>query len=91
LGVWLFSFIGTGLGLCVMPTDLKWKNIIGAGFLGGIGFTMSIFITLLAFDDAVVINNSKIAIILASIIAGIIGFFCLKLTLKKPVETNEGI
>jgi NhaA family Na+:H+ antiporter len=91
LGIWLFSFIGTGLGLCVMPTDLTWKNIIGAGFLGGIGFTMSIFITLLAFDDAVVINNSKIAIILASIIAGIIGFFCLKLTLKKPVETNKGI
>lgn len=91
LGVWLFSFIGTGLGLCVMPTDLKWKNIIGAGFLGGIGFTMSIFITLLAFDDAVVINNSKIAIILASIIAGIIGFLCLKLTLKKPVDPDKGI
>jgi NhaA family Na+:H+ antiporter len=91
LGIWLFSFIGTGLGLCVMPTDLKWKNIIGAGFLGGIGFTMSIFITLLAFDDAVVINNSKIAIILASIIAGIIGFLCLKLTLKKPVDSDEGV
>ena len=49
LGIWLFSFIGVGLGLCALPTDLKWKNIIGAGFLGGIGFTMSIFITLLAF------------------------------------------
>ncbi len=90
LGIWLFSFIGVGLGLCVMPSDLKWKNIVGAGFLGGIGFTMSIFITLLAFDDTDIINNSKIAIIIASLIAGIIGFMCLKLTLKKPVDTAQG-
>jgi len=83
LGIFLFSFIGVGLGLCVMPSDLKWKNIIGAGFLGGIGFTMSIFITLLAFDNDDIVNNSKIAILIASFIAGTIGFIFLKLTLKK--------
>lgn len=83
LGIWLFSFIGVGLGLCALPNDLKWKNIIGAGFLGGIGFTMSIFITLLAFDDTEVINNSKIAILVASLIAGTIGFVVLKMSLKK--------
>jgi len=66
-----------------LPNDLKWKNIIGAGLLGGIGFTMSIFITLLAFDDTEVINNSKIAILIASLIAGSIGFGVLQLTLKK--------
>jgi Na+:H+ antiporter, NhaA family len=82
LGIWLFSFIGVGLGICALPTDLKWKNLIGAGFLGGIGFTMSIFITLLAFNNTEVINNSKIAIIIASIISGAIGFIVLKLTLK---------
>lgn len=91
LGVWLFSFIGVGAGLCILPTDLKWKNIIGAGFLAGIGFTMSIFITLLAFHDTVIINNSKIAIIIASLIAGIIGFLCLKLTIRKPDETDKEI
>ena len=89
LGIWLFSFIGVGLGLCVLPTDLKWKNIIGAGFLGGIGFTMSIFITLLAFDNAKIVNNSKIAILIASLIAGTIGFIFLKLTLKTQVENDE--
>jgi Na+:H+ antiporter, NhaA family len=83
LGIWLISFIGAGLGLCRLPADLKWRNIIGAGFLGGIGFTMSIFITLLAFDNAETINNSKISIIIASIIAGVIGFIFLRLTLKK--------
>lgn len=89
LGIWLFSFIGVGLGLCALPSDLKWKNIVAAGFLGGIGFTMSIFITLLAFDDLIVINNSKIAILIASLIAGAIGFIFLKMTLKESVE-NDG-
>lgn len=89
LGIWLFSFIGVGLGLCALPTDLKWKNIIGAGFLGGIGFTMSIFITLLAFKNTEMVNNSKIAILLASFVAGTIGFMFLKLTLQKPIKNNE--
>lgn len=89
LGIFLFSFIGAGLGLCLIPSDLKWKNIIGAGFLGGIGFTMSIFVTLLAFDNDDMVNNSKIAILIASFIAGIIGFIVLKLTLKIPIEEEE--
>ena len=89
LGIWLFSFIGVGLGLCVLPTDLKWKNIIGAGFLGGIGFTMSIFITLLAFDNDDLVKSSKIAILISSLIAGTIGFIFLKLTLKSKVENDE--
>jgi len=91
LGIWIFSFIGVGLGLCALPSDLKWKNIIGAGFLGGIGFTMSIFITLLAFNDTDIVNNSKIAIIIASIIAGTIGFIWLRMTLKMPTENDETI
>jgi len=89
LGIWLFSFISVGLGLGQLPTDLKWKNIIGAGFLGGIGFTMSIFITLLAFEEAELVNNSKIAILIASIMAGTIGFIGLRLTLKPSIQNNE--
>jgi Na+:H+ antiporter, NhaA family len=89
LGIWLFSFIGVGLGLCALPTDLKWKNIIGAGFLGGIGFTMSIFITLLAFENADIVNNSKIAILIASLIAGAIGFFWLRFTLSKKISASR--
>jgi Na+:H+ antiporter, NhaA family len=79
LGICLFTFIGVSLKLCNLPSDLNWKNIIGVGFLGGIGFTMSIFITLLAFDNEEYIISSKIAIILASLISGIIGFLLLKL------------
>jgi len=89
LGIWLFSFLGVGAGVCALPADLKWKNILGAGFLGGIGFTMSIFITLLAFDNADIVNNSKIAVLIASLVAGIIGFMFLKLTLKTRVEDDK--
>ncbi len=89
LGIWLFSFIGVSAGICLLPTDLKWKNIVAAGFLGGIGFTMSIFITLLAYSNTDIVTNSKIAILIASFIAGTIGFILLKLTLKIQVEHNE--
>jgi NhaA family Na+:H+ antiporter len=82
LGIWLFSFIAVGLGLSKIPPDITWKNIFGAGLLGGIGFTMSIFITLLAFDNTDIINNSKIAILVASFISGTIGYLWLKWSLK---------
>ncbi len=82
LGVLLFSFIAVMLGLSSLPSDLKWKNIAGAGFLAGIGFTMSIFITMLAFDDAALIINAKIAILSASLFAAVTGYFLLKISVK---------
>lgn len=83
LGIWLFSLLGVSVGLCVLPKSLTWENIIGVGFLAGIGFTMSIFITLLAFTNTDLINDSKIAILMASLAAGIIGFIWLRISLKK--------
>jgi NhaA family Na+:H+ antiporter len=93
LGIFLFSFLGVSLGLCALPKDLKWTTIIGAGMLGGIGFTMSIFITLLAFknDGEDVITYSKIAILIASFIAGTLGFFWLKFILKKRARKTISI
>ncbi|MFT3796633.1 Na+/H+ antiporter NhaA [Flavobacterium sp.] len=83
LGIVLFSYIGTYLRWCALPGDLKWKNILGAAMLGGIGFTMSIFITLLAFDGESVVTESKIAILVASVVSGVLGFVYLRLTTKK--------
>ena len=89
IGITLLSFIAVTIGICRLPLDLNWKHIFGAGLLGGIGFTMSIFITNLAFTgNAEIINASKMAILLASLTAGIIGFLWLKL-LGKPEETDE--
>lgn len=83
LGILLFSFTAAALGWCRLPEELRWKTIFGVGFLGGIGFTMSIFITLLAFNDAAHISNAKFVILLSSLTAGIIGFLFLKSTLTK--------
>lgn len=80
VGITIFSFIVVAAGICKLPLDLNWKHIFGAGILGGIGFTMSIFITNLAFGENLLqINGSKIAILLASLIAGMLGFLWLKL------------
>jgi Na+:H+ antiporter, NhaA family len=83
LGIFLFSYLAVVSGICKLPSDLNWKSVIGAGFLGGIGFTMSIFITLLAFNNETIINNIKLIILLSSLVAGLLGFLCLKLTLKR--------
>ena len=89
LGITLLCFIAVTLGICRLPLDLNWKHVFGAGLLGGIGFTMSIFITNLAFTgNALEINGSKMAILLASLTAGTIGFIWLKL-FGKPEETDE--
>lgn len=90
IGIWLFSFLSVKLKISQLPEDLNWKSILGVSILGGIGFTMSIFITLLAFSDETHINNSKIMILLSSLIAGIIGLLFLKSILKKnDNETNS--
>ena len=91
LGIFLFTFLAVTFGLCKLPTSLDWKSIFGVGLLGGIGFTMSIFITLLAFDNETIINNSKLVILIASLIAGILGFLTLKVTLKPITNEENGI
>ncbi|MES2836363.1 MAG: Na+/H+ antiporter NhaA [Bacteroidota bacterium] len=83
LGITLFSYLACKFKISQLPSDLNWKKIIGVGFLGGIGFTMSIFVTLLAYNNTEIINTSKIAILAASILAAIIGFVWLKSSLKE--------
>jgi NhaA family Na+:H+ antiporter len=85
IGITLFALLCVKLGIGSLPKDLQLKHILGAGMLGGIGFTMSIFITLLAFknDGVEVITYSKIAILVASFVSGTLGFLWLKMNLKK--------
>jgi NhaA family Na+:H+ antiporter len=85
IGITLFALLCVKLGIGSLPKDLQLKHILGAGMLGGIGFTMSIFITLLAFknDGEAVITYSKIAILVASFVSGTLGFLWLKMSLKK--------
>jgi NhaA family Na+:H+ antiporter len=89
LGIYLFSYMGNRLGWCALSSGINYMNLLGAGFLGGIGFTMSIFISLLAFESQYLINHSKIAILTASCLAGIIGFFILKLAVNNKTIVNS--
>jgi len=78
LGVTVLCFLAVASGLSRLPSDLNWRHISGAGILGGIGFTMSIFIANLAFaGNAEAINAAKMAILVASVTAGAGGFLCL--------------
>jgi Na+:H+ antiporter, NhaA family len=88
LGILLFTFLAVKLGLGILPPEVKWRTILGAGMLGGIGFTMSIFITLLAFSDPVGIDHAKIAILAASFVAGVSGFLLLKYMLRNHPDTT---
>ncbi|MEJ7624050.1 MAG: Na+/H+ antiporter NhaA [Pyrinomonadaceae bacterium] len=91
LGITFLSFIAVAVGICKLPLDLNWKHIMGAGILGGIGFTMSIFITNLAFaGDSGAINSAKMAVLLASLTAGTTGFLWLK-AFGRPEPTDEDI
>jgi NhaA family Na+:H+ antiporter len=78
IGILLFCLVAAKTKLASLPDDIKWAHLAGAGILAGIGFTMSIFITLLAFPDDGLITNSKIAILAGSVIAGISGLLVLK-------------
>jgi NhaA family Na+:H+ antiporter len=85
LGILSFSYMSIKLKLASLPDDINFKQLLGAGFLGGIGFTMSIFITLLAFQQNQMIDQSKIAVMASSVVAGLIGFIVLM-----PVKTRKG-
>ncbi len=79
VGITIASIIAVAVGFSSRPLDLGWKHIFGAGLLGGMGFTMSIFIANLAFPgDQFHIVSSKMAIVLASLVAGVFGYIFLR-------------
>jgi NhaA family Na+:H+ antiporter len=79
-GVTLLCFIAVKTGICTLPPGMAWRHVIGAGLLAGIGFTMSIFITNLAYKpDVGLINGSIMAVLIASVVSGILGYLWLTL------------
>ncbi|MDA9555377.1 Na+/H+ antiporter NhaA [Pelobium sp.] len=86
IGITLFSWLSVKLGLSTLPKNTKWSQIWGLGWLGGIGFTMSIFIALLSFAPVEFQTQAKFAILTSSITAGILGFITLKFLGKKNLD-----
>lgn len=89
LGIILMSYLAVKTGVGHLRRDLKWSSIAGAGLLAGIGFTMSVFITMLAFDNETIINNAKLMIVISSLVAGTIGYIILNKTLKEEAIDDE--
>lgn len=83
IGIFGFTYLASKLKIAKKPDNLSWSEIFAVGFLGGIGFTMSIFITHLAFVDESIISAVKLGIFIASFIAAIIGILLILLTTKK--------
>ena len=89
VGITLFTWLAVKLGLCELPTAVNFKRVFGVGILGGIGFTMSIFVSMLAFKDPSYINEAKLMILVASLTAAIVGFVTLKILLSTKQDYTD--
>ena len=78
LGITMVTWLATRIGLAERPPDVSWGMLHGAAWLGGIGFTMSLFIAGLAFDDAALLTQAKLGILVASVAAGTVGWLLLR-------------
>ena len=81
LGIGLFSYFAVRCKIATMPSGVNWGSLLGVGLLAGIGFTMSLFVTNLAFADPILIAGSKIGIFAGSVIAAILGILFLRRSL----------
>ncbi len=78
VGVMLASWVTVRLNLAALPSGTTWRQLYGVSWLAGIGFTMSLFIASLAFDDAGSLAEAKVGILGASLVAGVVGFALLR-------------
>ena len=83
IGIFLFTWFSIRFRLADKPKGTSWAQLFGVGILGGLGFTMSIFVTILAFTDKEMIANSKFAILISSLLAGLIGYVWLKVSFRR--------
>jgi Na+:H+ antiporter, NhaA family len=89
LGIVLFSYLAVKMRLAQLPTGVTWRLLTAAGCLGGIGFTMSLFVAQLAFPDGPLLDAGKVGILTGSLASGVIGSTLLVLGLKKDLATDE--
>ncbi len=78
LGIFLFSFFAVKSGICSLPNGVNWKMMYAVSILGGIGFTMSFFVSSLAFSSNHMIEQAKLGILIASFLSSVFGIIMLK-------------
>jgi NhaA family Na+:H+ antiporter len=84
IGITAFSWLAVRLGLAELPHGVNWRGIIGTSLLGGIGFTMALFVASLAFNSAAMLDHAKLGILSASTVAGIVGWLVLRTLFREP-------
>ena len=90
-GITAFSWMATRLGVAELPRGVSWGHVVGIGLLGGIGFTVAIFVTGLAFDEGGLAELSKIGVLVASLLSGSLGYLVLRfVTSVTPVPRSTG-
>ena len=89
IGIFLFSWLAVKCKLSALPDGVSWPQVLALGVLGGIGFTMSIFIDNLAFTDAALIDTGKVAILITSATAAVVGYLIFSATAKRLNKTNR--
>jgi len=87
IGVMFFSWLVIKSGKAVLPPGVTWAQLWGVSCLAGIGFTMSIFVDELAFNDPAIIDEAKVGVLMASLIAGVLGYIVLKMVLPEKAST----
>jgi NhaA family Na+:H+ antiporter len=86
LGIMIFALIAVKTGIARLPQAVNWRSLLGCACLAGIGFTMSLFIAMLAFEDTPLVSAAKRGIIVGSLLAGVVGAVLLKMN---PVLRND--
>lgn len=88
VGITGFTWLAVRLGLTPMPTGVNWRHIIGVALLGGIGFTVSLFIAVLSFEDEELTALAKIGVLTASVLAGVAGYAFLRMGSPKVQQSH---
>ncbi len=82
LGILTAAFVAQKLGIATLPEGVGWHHLAGMGLLAGMGFTVSLFIAGLAFDQPAFLSQTKMAVLIASVIAGVVGYLFLRVTCR---------
>ena len=79
-GIFSFSWLAVKLNIAELPENTNFKQLSGVSLLGGLGFTMALFINNLAYADQVLLDSAKMGILIGSFIAGVLGYLTIRLT-----------
>lgn len=86
IGILLISWLSVKLKISQLPDQARWIHILGVGLLAGIGFTMSIFISILSFTDPLLVQEAKFSILVGSFLSGFLGYMILVYSSKRKTE-----